>query len=91
MNPDAKKKNMKCGGFGSSDRIFRLENDDAEKSKCMEMCLEEKNCVAMSGIWGKWCFGCKVVLTTQHNLATEAFKKGKLIFVLITIMINYTL
>ena len=76
MIPDPKKRHMKCGQFRSSDRIFNLQNYDAKKSRCKEMCLKESNCVAMSGIWGKWCFGCKVALTTRHNRATEAFKKG---------------
>ena len=42
-------------------------------------CAKNEHCVAFSGIWDKWCVGCKVKLGTTHEGAISYMKKGTLI------------
>ena len=76
MTRDPSKDDKKCGGPGSADRIFHFEKSNAQKTNCLNKCEEDQNCVAMSGVWGEWCIGCKVQLASGHSNA-EAFKKDK--------------
>lgn len=67
MDRDPKNDNKKCGGPGSPNRTFKLNGKNAQKKKCLEKCLKDKNCVAMSGEWNKWCIGCKKGLNVPHR------------------------
>ena len=45
---------------------FDLTGKDATEARCKVMCSTDKNCIAMSGVWGSkeynWCRGCSVAL-----------------------------
>ena len=74
MNRDPEKDNKVCG-MGPAIRLFKLENETAMEIQCRKMCSEDPDCIAMSGIWGKWCVGCKVKLKSPAY-GTKAFIKG---------------
>jgi hypothetical protein len=65
----------KCGVWpsGLADRLFTLRDGAATESACKQNCLDNENCVAMSGIFGQWCMGCKTQLAADHEGAV-AFK-----------------
>ena len=75
MDRDSLNDYKKCS-FEASKRQFELKGTDAKERKCQEKCSEDLNCVAMSGIWGEWCVGCKETLSTPEPGAV-AFVKGK--------------
>ena len=75
MDRDLPNENKKCRK-GTGDRIFRLNLSDANEKNCRERCGKHPQCVAMSGIWGNWCIGCKVALSEDH-MGAKAFKRGK--------------
>ena len=84
-NPDDN--NKKCGDPNSADRVFELFNNAATEEKCKEECVARPNCVALSGIEKKWCFGCQVDLEKESPGATAWHKPRKLfanIFLIIT-------
>ena len=70
---DPKNNNKKCKR-GSSKRVFDLRGGKALEQNCRGACTKNKNCVAFSGIWRKWCVGCSSALTDRHSGAI-AFKK----------------
>ena len=77
MKRDYQKDNMKCDDKEKDKhRLFKMDNSSAQESKCREKCSDDPNCIAMSGVWGEWCIGCNVALSTVHKGAI-AFAKGK--------------
>ena len=88
MTPDPTNNGKKCGiDQHSSERIFDLRGGDAQEKECQEKCAELSNCVAMSGIWGNFCFGCNVALNNEHD-EMKAYKKSIKIFVELAIILN---
>ena len=80
MRPDPRNNDKKCGiDPRSSERIFDLRDDDAQEKECQEKCAQISDCVAMSGIWGKFCFGCNVALNNEHY-GMKAYKKSIKLF-----------
>ena len=75
MNRDPENDNKKCV-LGSDKRSFKLQGEMAKETECLEECLKEPTCIAMSAVWGMWCIGCKEILRSSHDGA-EAFRKGK--------------
>ena len=75
MIHDLPNNGKKCGGTESNDRTSDLRNAEAQENECKDNCAKDPDCVAMSGIWGEWCIGCKVALSSLHPGA-KAFKKG---------------
>lgn len=55
-------------------RTFKLFNAGATLEACSKKCTDDPACIAFSGIFGKWCIGCKEGLTHGHKGA-KAFKK----------------
>merc|ERR1712094_161506 len=55
-------------------RTFKKTGGGATEEECSKACADDSECVAFSGIWGKWCIGCKEELSDKHDGA-KAFKK----------------
>ena len=76
---DPQNNNKKCGKPGSPLRVFDLRGKAATEAKCKEACLKNDLCVAGSGVWGKYCIGCKEHLAKQTGNPGDrgaiAFKK----------------
>ena len=72
---DPQNDNKKCSNPGSANRLFKLSGTDATETNCQYECEKTQSCVAFSGIWGSWCIGCKIALSTYHDGAI-AFRKG---------------
>ena len=77
--PDPKNNNKKCDDKDRSHRVFDIRNKDANERKCKMECAKNEHCVAFSGIWNKWCVGCKAELSTIHEGTISYMKKGTLI------------
>ena len=73
MARDELQDNKKCGKRGSINRVFIMRGPKATQDSCLEKCVYADECVAMSGIWGSFCIGCKVDLDEPHN-GLEAWK-----------------
>ena len=67
MVRDELQDNKICGKRGSINRIFIIRGDDATEDSCLEKCVYSDECVAMSGIWGSFCIGCKKDLDEPKN------------------------
>ena len=78
MERDPQKDNIKCS-LQPINRQFKLTGANAKETTCREKCAEEYDCVAMSGIWGSWCIGCKEMLSAPH-VGAKAFTKGMYFF-----------
>ena len=65
MDRDSLNDFKKCS-MEASKRTFKLKGTDAKEAKCIEKCSEDINCIAMSGIWGEFCIGCKEILSTPQ-------------------------
>lgn len=79
--PDPVKNGKKCGGEGSSNRLFKLRNQASSVEACGQECAKKAACIAYSGVMGVWCIGCKVPLDTHdgwHGKAV-AYKKASLV------------
>ena len=74
MDRDSRKDYKKCS-MEASKRQFKLTGANAIETKCREKCSEDLNCIAMSGVWGEFCIGCKETLTSPHP-GTVAFIRG---------------
>ena len=70
---DATNDNKKCAYYGN-DRVFTLRNSAATEVKCRAECSKNDKCVAVSGKWNEYCFGCDKELKDQSN-GFIAFKK----------------
>ena len=75
MNRDPKNDNKKCG-LHPDKRSFKLEDEMAKETECLDKCLKDPTCISMSAVWGVWCIGCKMILRSSRHGA-EAFIKGK--------------
>ena len=42
-----------------SDKLFELKNMDANEEKCKVECSKNEKCEGFTGIWNKWCMGCR--------------------------------
>ena len=72
---DPENDGKKCGDSpDSSNRSFKLTGSTATTRNCYSFCKHDKDCVAFSGVYEKWCIGCKVALSSPHEGA-EAFKR----------------
>jgi len=72
---DPENDGKKCGDSpDSSNRSFKLTGSTATTRNCYAFCKHDKDCVAFSGVYEKWCIGCKVALSSPHEGA-EAFKR----------------
>ena len=77
MRPEVGYKHKKCSNNNASSNVLFLHRGkEAQETKCLEQCEKIDNCVAMSGIWGVWCMGCKDRLSVPHHNAI-GFKKGR--------------
>ena len=70
---DATNDNKKCAYYGN-DRVFTLRNSAATEEKCRAECSKNDKCVAVSGKWNQYCFGCDRELSDTAN-GFIAFKK----------------
>ena len=71
---DTSKDNKKCSYWVSGARVFTLRNADATEIKCRTECSKNDKCVAVSGKWNQYCFGCDRELSDTAN-GFIAFKK----------------
>lgn len=70
MKRDMKNDNKACAIYPPEVYLhahtFKLTGKDATEARCKVMCSTDKNCIAMSGVWGSkkynWCYGCSVAL-----------------------------
>merc|ERR1711904_664648 len=74
MVADADNDGKKCKMSGKL-RTFKMVGGKANEEACSKACADDAECVAFSGIFGKWCIGCKEALSDDHKGA-EAFKKS---------------
>ena len=74
MHRDSQNDNKKCS-YQATSRLFKFEGANAQGTKCIRKCEEDPNCVAVSGVKGQWCIGCKEALSITE-LGAIAFVKG---------------
>eukprot|EP00931_Biecheleriopsis_adriatica_P090105 TRINITY_DN6413_c0_g1_i5.p1 TRINITY_DN6413_c0_g1~~TRINITY_DN6413_c0_g1_i5.p1 ORF type:complete len:759 (+),score=99.48 TRINITY_DN6413_c0_g1_i5:94-2277(+) len=68
---------MKCGDYGSADRVFDLRGGDATEEACKQTCNDMQECVAFSGVPGSWCVGCRISLDKSFDDGcTKAYTKA---------------
>ena len=72
MVRDVHQDNKMCGRKESNDRVFTHQYANATKERCLEDCTKTDKCIAMSGVWGFWCIGCKVKLDDAEDDADNA-------------------
>ena len=72
MVRDVHQDNKMCGRMKSNDRVFTHQYANATKERCLEDCTKTDKCIAMSGVWGFWCIGCKVKLDDAEKDAKNA-------------------
>ena len=70
---DATNDNKKCA-YQGNDRVFTLRNSAATELKCRAACSKNDKCVAVSGKWNEYCFGCDKELKDNGD-GFIAFKK----------------
>ena len=54
--------------------LFELEGEKADSKTCQISCVEDSNCIAISGIWKEWCIGCSTELDVTMSGA-QAYRK----------------
>ena len=76
--PDPQNNNKKCDDIwkDSQNRVFEIKGKDAQEEKCKRECQKDKDCLTFSGIWNKFCIGCKMELSVVHKDGpTVSFRK----------------
>merc|ERR1719375_639788 len=75
MVEDPDNDGKKCPFKPGDQRTFKLAGGKANLETCTKACADNKECVAFSAQFGKWCIGCKEELSEKHEGA-KAFKKS---------------